>query len=381
MIRPQELIRSFFAFVILGSCVHAYSIVPVAASQTDDIVIAVIGPFTGDNATFGRQMFQGAKQATDDINASGGVLGRRIKLINKDSRCNPEQAINAAKQLVSEGVKFITGHLCDAAAIAASKIYRSGNILHIASGTTSPTLTRDKKPNIFRVYPADDQQAAMAAQLIASRYGDKRVAILHDRTSFGKSVATEAELQLHKAGIEVVLHEDYDPRSRNFTPLLARLTNSRVEVIYATGWYWSAIGLLVSQAHKMDFKPQIISTDALVTDGYWRMAGKAAEGTLMTFAADPRDNPAAATVVKKFRERNEDPVYFTLYAYAAVQIWAHAAKIAQSFETHTLVKTLNSSGFDTVLGSIQFDEYGEATPPSLAWYVWRKGRYHRYAVK
>ena len=95
----------------------------------------------------------------------------------------------------------------------------------------------------------------------------------------------------------------------------------------------------------------------------------------MTFGPDPRNNPEAVEVVKKFRARDFEPVGYTLYGYAAVQAWAQAVEKTGSFALDAVIESLRSHEFETVLGTIGFDEKGDVTTSSYVWHVWENGRY------
>jgi branched-chain amino acid transport system substrate-binding protein len=120
---------------------------------------------------------------------------------------------------------------------------------------------------------------------------------------------------------------------------------------------------------------QLVSGDALVTDEYWKITGESGAGTLMTFQPDPRDKPEAMALVEKFRAQNYEPEGYTLYTYAAVQVWAEAAKQANSLETDEIAKKIRGGTFSTVIGPLTFDDKGDVLNPEYVWYVWQDGKY------
>ena len=119
----------------------------------------------------------------------------------------------------------------------------------------------------------------------------------------------------------------------------------------------------------------LVSGDALVTDEFWAITGDAGEGTLMTFSPDPRKNPDAAPLVEKFRAKGVEPEGYVLYTYAAIQAWAQAATTAGSVEFDAVVKALDEGTFNTVLGSLDFDDKGDVTLPGYVFYEWKDGKY------
>ena len=120
----------------------------------------------------------------------------------------------------------------------------------------------------------------------------------------------------------------------------------------------------------------LIGGDALVTNEFWQITGAAGEGTLMTFSSDPRKRSTAAEVVQRFRAKNIDPEGYVLYTYAAIQIWADAAKKVNGIDPRQIAQALKSQGpWQSVLGPISFTEKGDVTVPDYVFYVWRNGSY------
>lgn len=120
----------------------------------------------------------------------------------------------------------------------------------------------------------------------------------------------------------------------------------------------------------------VVSGDALVTNEFWQISGQAGEGTMFTFASDPRKRPTAAEAVAGFKASGFDPEGYTLYTYAAIQIWAEAAKKANTVDPKKVADTLKSGGeWPSVLGNIGFDKKGDITKPDYVFYIWKNGNY------
>ena len=141
---------------------------------------------------------RGAEVAVADLNAKGGVLGEQIELITVDDYCDGEQAVAAANKLVADRVVAVFGHQCSGAAIPASKIYADAGILMISTFATNPKLTEQGFTNVFRVVGRDDLQGRIAGDLLAERWGDKPIAILHDGQAYGKGLAEETKKRLNE---------------------------------------------------------------------------------------------------------------------------------------------------------------------------------------
>ena len=279
-----------------------------------------------------------------------------------------------ANKFASEGVVFVAGHFCSGSSIPASQVYEEEDILQISPGSTNPKLTEEGGPNVFRVCGRDDQQGAVAGDYLADNFKGKKIAILHDKTAYGKGLADETRKQLKARGISEAMYEAYTAGEKDYSALVSKMKGAGIDVFYLGGYHTEA-GLMIRQAREQGYGVQLVSGDALVTDEYWKITGDAGEGTLMTFSPDPRKNPAAAPVVKKFRDGGYEPEGYTLYTYGAIQAWAEAAKKAGSMDTGKVIAALRGNEFGTVLGNIGFDDKGDVTAPGYVFYVWKNGTY------
>ena len=339
-----------------------------------DIKIATAGPMTGQYASFGQQMKAGAEQAVADINAAGGVLGQKLVLEVGDDACDPKQAVAVANQMVNKGVVFMAGHFCSGSSIPASKVYEEEGIVQISPASTNPKLTEEGGDNVYRVCGRDDQQGMVAGEFLAKKYKGKNIAIIHDKTAYGKGLADETRKYLRKAGGKEKMYEAITAGEKDYSALVSKLKRSNIDVLYLGGYHTEA-GLIIRQMRDQGMKTVLVSGDALVTDEFWQITGSAGEGTLMTFSPDPRKNPDAAPVVKEFRAKGIEPEGYVLYTYGAIQAWAQAVKKAGSTDTNKVIKALNHNQFNTVLGKIGFDKKGDVTAPGYVFYVWKNGKY------
>jgi branched-chain amino acid transport system substrate-binding protein len=344
---------------------------PVARA---DILIGAAGPLTGANAYIGDQAQQGADMAVADLNARGGVLRQQVRLIIVDDACDAGQAAAVAQKLVSERIVFVVGHLCSNASIAAAEIYDKAGVIMISPGSTNPTLTEQGHNNVFRVCGRDDQQGAVAARHLAKQWRDKKIAILHDGTTYGKGLADATKAELNRLGMRETLYEGYRPGLSDYSDLARRLIAGGIDVVYVGGYY-QEIGLLIREAREQGSELRLVSGDAIATEGFWQVAGTAADGTLFTFFPDPRLSPAASEVVDRFRKTGFEPEGYTLTSYAAVQAWAQAAEKVGTTDVKSLIAALHTNEFDTVLGKIGFDKKGDIRQAAFVWFLWRDGKY------
>ncbi len=345
------------------------SFLAVTAVQAE-VKVGIAGALSGVSLPTGDQQEVGAEKAIMDLNGSGGVLGQEVSVISLDDACEPEQAEAVARQLVSEGVHLVVGHVCSGSSIAARPIYEEAGVIMISCCSTSPKLTDEGGPGIFRVIGRDDQQGAIAGDYLADNHATGNIAIIHDGQAYGQGLAELTKRQLNDHGVEEVLFERYAPDQMDYSSIVKQLSDARVDTLYAGG-YQQDIALIIREAKKELPNLTLVSGDSLVSEDFVAIAGDAVSGTYFTFGPDIRLRPEAARVVAAFREENDyEPDGYTLYAYAAVQAWAQAVEQAGSLKSAAVVEALRSGAFDTVLGRIGFDDNGDITGASpFVWYV------------
>jgi branched-chain amino acid transport system substrate-binding protein len=340
-----------------------------------DITIGVAGPFTGSLASFGDQLKAGAVQAAADINAAGGVNGQQLVLEFGDDQCDPKQALSVAEQLAAKKVPFVLGHFCSGSSIPASGVYADAGIVQISAASTNPKFTDERPgPGVFRVCGRDDQQGMVAGAYLAQHFKDKKIAIVDDKSAYGKGLADETRKALNAAGVKEVMDESYNAGEKDYTALVSKLKAAGIEILYVGGYHPEA-GLLARQMKDQGMNTILVSGDALVTAEYWQITGDAGQGTLMTFSPDPQKDPANAALNKVFADKGISPEGYVYYAYAALQVWAQAANAAGSTDFDKVVAALNSGKFKTVLGELSFDSKGDVTLPGYVFYEWKDGKY------
>lgn len=339
-----------------------------------EIVIGVGAPITGQYASFGEQILRGAQAAVADINAAGGLLGEQLRIEVGDDACDPKQAVSAANQMAKAGALVVLGHYCSGSSIPASQVYAEEGVIQITPASTSPALTEQGLDNVFRVCGRDDQQGTLAGRYIAEHFGDKAIAIIHDKTAYGKGLADETKKSLNASGVQEKMYEAITAGERDYSALVSKMKQEGIGVLYVGG-YHTETGLIARQMRDQGMDVQVISGDATVTEEYWSITGDAGQGTLMTFGPDPRLKPEAQEVVAKSRAQGYEPEGYMLYTYASMQIFRDAVEAAGSKDMDKIIEELQQGTFDTVLGQIKFDEKGDVTSPTYVFYRWDNGKY------
>jgi branched-chain amino acid transport system substrate-binding protein len=341
------------------------------------IKIASVGPMTGQYAAFGEQLRRGAEMAVKDINAAGGVNGQQLVLQIGDDACDPKQATAVANKMVSDKVVFVAGHYCSGSSIPASDIYKEAKILQITPASTNIKLTDDAfakgNTTVFRTCGRDDVQGATVSAYILKNKKGAKVAILHDKSPYGKGVADETKKGLNAGGMREAMYEAYNDTDKDFSALINKMKQAKIDII-VLGGYHTAAAMLVKQSREQGFGAQLVGFDALEDPEFGKLGGAATDGVLMSFPPKAEDFPANAALVKKFRDSGYDPTGYTLFTYAAVKVWADAATKAKSIDAAAVAAALRQGTYQSAVGPLTYDQKGDIKNPVYDIYVWKNGK-------
>jgi len=329
------------------------------AQSAGEIKIGVPQPMTGPYAMFGDEIQAGVLTAVDVINAAGGVNGKRLTTVLVDDACEPKQAIPAVNRLVNEGVKFVVGHSCSGTVIPVVSIYESEAIVAITPGATSPLVTDTLQPHyVFRTIGRDDQGGPFAADYIARTLKPARVAVLHDKQTYGAGLANQVQAVLRAQGVNVVAYEGINAGENDYSAVLTKLKSLDVDLVYFGGYY-PEYGLLLRQSREQGFAAQFMAPEGAVTSDLVALAGPAIEGALAVFPADFTKTPGNEKIVAAFHAARRDPVgIHQMSAYAAVQVLA-ASISAVGENAERVADYMHANSFDTTIGQVEYDAKGD----------------------
>ena len=344
-----------------------------SGAASAQIKMGVAGPITGPNAAFGAQLVQGTTQAVEDINKAGGILGQQITLEQGDDVSDPKQGVSVANKFVGDGVKLVVGHFNSGVTIPSSDVYSENGMLVITPSATNPKITDRKMWGVFRTCGRDDQQGMLWAELARDKLKGKKIAVVHDKTTYGKGLADAALDNMHKFGIKEVLYEGVNTGEKDYSAIVSKIKESGADYIMWGGLHTEG-GLIIRQMRDQGMKTIMISGDGITDNEFSQIGGPGVEGTLMSFGPDPRNNPSAKDVVAEFKAKNFDPEAYTLYSYAAVQIMKQAAEATKSLDPKKIAEYMHSGKtFHTVIGDIAYHKKGDRTSVDYVWYTWEKG--------
>jgi branched-chain amino acid transport system substrate-binding protein len=350
----------------------ALSTVLAAPAFAQDLKIGMAGPVTGPNAAFGKQLTDGVNQAVADLNAKGGILGRKLVVVTGDDASVPAQGVSVANKMIADGVRHIVGPFNSGVMLPSSEVYAENGAIMITPSATNPKITERGLWNVFRTCGRDDQQGAVAAAYLAKNFAGKKVAIVHDKTPYGQGLATETQKAMNAAGIKEIMFEGVNVGEKDFSALVTKVKAAGADVVYWGGLHTEG-GLIVRQMRDQQVTAPMMSGDGITSAEFATIAGPGAEGTLMTYSPDPRKRPEAAAVVAAFRAKNIDPEAYTLYSYAGVQVLAQAAEATKTVDPKKIAEHIRSGvAFRTVIGELKYDKKGDITRPDYVMYTWKK---------
>src|SRR4051812_47292491 len=353
----------------LGLAISALAFAGTAQAQ---IKMGMTGPVTGPNAAFGAQLKNGTDQAVEDINAAGGIMGQKITVGYGDDVSDPKQGVSVANKFAGDGIKFVVGHFNSGVTMPASEVYAESGILEITPSATNPKITERNLWNIFRTCGRDDQQGAVAAAYIVKNMKGKKIAIVHDKTTYGQGLADETKKKMNGGGMKEVLYEGINLGEKDFSALVSKIKAAGADLVYWGGLHTEG-GLIVRQMRDQGVKAPLMGGDGITSDEFASVGGPGVEGTLMTYGPDPRKRAEAKGVLEKFRAKKFEPEAYTLYSYAAVQIIKQAAEAAKTLDPKKVADQIHSGQkFNTVIGEVSYDKKGDVTRLDYVMYVWKK---------
>ena len=332
-----------------------------AGDARETVKIGALVPLSGDNARFGTEMLNAAQLAADDLNATNGVLGRKIEIVSGDDGCDPNAAGPAAGQLAATGIVGVAGGYCSGAAVPASAALAARGIPYVSAFATNPALTDRGLPTVFRLPGRDDQQGAFAARFLAGPGQARRLAILHDNSLYASYLAERIRSanDEYKLGMQIVFFEVISPGQPDYGSTLTAIKASGADTLYYTG-YQAEVSVILRQAKELALPARIIGSDATADPAMIEATGAAAEGFVATAALVPELLPRAGAFIQAFTERfGAPPGPSGVYQYDAVRTLANAIFWAGSTDPKDIVEALRTTRHEGLIGEIAFDAKGD----------------------
>lgn len=339
------------------------------ARQDDQVIkIGAAGPMTGDQSKMGMDLKNAVELAVTEWNEKGGVLGKKIVMLAGDDQADPKQAVSIANKFINQKAVALVGHWNSSCSIPASKYYNDANVVMISPATTNPQLTLQGFKRVFRVCGTDDQQGRVAAEFVLKTLRPKRVAIIHDKTAYGQGLADYFKKALGDKS-QVVYYGGIIQRDPDYKAVLTTIKENKPELYFFGGIYPEA-GRLVRQAKEISMKIPMMTGDGVFDPTFISIAGKAAEGTYVTFGQEPAGLSSAKAFLEKYKARYGDPGPYSIYAYDAANIILESIAQTGTTDGTKIAEFISKTTFHGAFGDIAFDQNGDVTKaPYVIWQV------------
>jgi branched-chain amino acid transport system substrate-binding protein len=360
--------------------------------KAPEIVIGTAGPMTGDQSKQGGDIVNGVRLAVDEWNEKGGINGIKIRVEIGDDQHDPKQAVSVANKMVNMGIVGMVGHFNSSASIPASSVYHSAGIPMITPGSTNPRLTDQGFKTVFRVCGRDDQQGKVAAQFAVQSFHAKRIAILHDKTTYGQGLSEEFQKAVlsFKTTVgaenllplpEIVSFDGITQGDKDFRSIMTTVKGKNPDLFFFGGIFPEG-GLLVKQAKEMGMTAPMISGDGVFDPKFIEIAGPVSEGTLLTFAPDPENIPSAKNFLQKYKAKHgEGLAPYAIYAYDATNILLTALSQVGGHgmrDGNKVSEAIRNLKYDGALGRTEFDAKGDVkVSPYIVW-VTKGGKFKEH---
>ncbi|MDR0771252.1 MAG: high-affinity branched-chain amino acid ABC transporter substrate-binding protein [Burkholderiales bacterium] len=355
--------------VVAAALTAAMVLIGGSALAQGTIKVAVASAITGPVAQYGDMHRAGVHLAVEQANAEGGALGKKIEIVEMDDACEPKQSPAVANRVVSDKIKFVLGHVCSGSFKPAAQIYNENDIVMVSSSATSDDLSTYGYKTFFRTIGKDSQQGPAAAEYIVSKAKPKKLAIVHDKQTYGQGVATQVRNTVEKKGLKPVMFEAINKGDTDYSALITKMKRAGVDFVYYGGYHPELI-ILLKQAHDQNLGARWMGPEgAAVSD----VKGDSAEGLLVTLPPDFSKEPANAKIVEAFKAKRQDPSgVFVMTSYAAAQVLIDAIKGAQSEDPKKVADYMHKNRFKTVLGDVEFTPEGDWATARFDIFVWHK---------
>lgn len=335
----------------------------VTASSAEDVVkIGVQAPITGKYANEGQSIENGVRLVVDQINADGGVLGKKLEVVTCDDEGQAQKAAICARKLVNEDVLAVIGSYTSGATEAAQTTYYRNETLQTSDGT-SDSLTKNGYWTFFRNSFQNSAQAEFTAEYLVNERGFDRIAVLSDYSSYAVGLADSAVEAINDVGGNIVYQGKIKSGTQNFTAVLTKIKSMNPDVIYFSG-YFSDGGLLRAQQKQLGIDATFVGGDSNDNPDFMKLAGDSAEGTLLVNFPTPEFLPydAAKKFLSDYRAKyDEDPAsVWALMNIDGLKAIVHGIEETESFDPKTISNFLHTlEDFPGITGPVTFREDGE----------------------
>ncbi len=328
-----------------------------AAGGAKDVKIGFFGPLTGDSASDGTSAKNGAEMAINELNAANAIPGVKLVLVPYDDQNKSEQASSVAQKLIEQDkVAAVVDGSYSTPSRAAGPIFQRAKLPMVVAYAVHPEITK-AGDYIYRIIYVGQVQGQAMADYATKKLNYKKIAMLNVDNDYGKSIAEGFDAAMKSGGGTVPIARTYSIGQKDFAPLITAVKDSSPDALYVVGYYAEA-SLIVQQARQMGFTKPIVSTDGVDSPEFPKLAGKDAEGVILTTdfsRQDPR--PKVQDFIKNYKAKygGGTPDFLAASAYDSVAVLADAMK--RGGTTPDQIKgALPATNIEGIAGNVKFDK-------------------------
>jgi branched-chain amino acid transport system substrate-binding protein len=344
------------------------------------VKIGAVLPLTGDSAAWGEQGKYGIELAVEEINAKGGINGKKLEVVYEDSQAIPKNAVTSIQKLINvDKVPAVAGDIVSATTLAMAPIAEKSHTVLIGISSSAPAITNAGE-YIYRVWPSDLLEGSVLAEF-AAKNKFRKVCILFIQTDYGTGLRDAFKKTLEQKGGKVLLTQGYKQDETDFKAALLKVKSKKPDAVYIVGYYKDS-GLIMKQAREIGLKTQFFGATAVESPKLIEIAGDAAEGLIYPIITDfdpEHPTPVAKEFIENFKKKfGVAPDWASSHAHDAVVVIAEAMKKGGATGTG-IKKTIDSQKrFEGVTGKIVFDKNGDVIDKPVTIKTVRNGKFETY---
>lgn len=310
--------------VLIASCAPQQPVQPVEEKTvqfTGSYKIGVMYPLTGDGAAYGLPIQRATKIAIDEVNAKGGINGRKLEAIYEDSKCNPKDGNAAAQKLVNiDKVKVIIGGVCSGETLGAAPIVNDNRVVMISPSATSPDITSKGGDFVFRLSPSDAFAGIVASDYAYKDLGARKAAVVSEATDYAQGLRRVFKENFAKLGGEIVADETFNPEDTDFRTQVTKAKASNPDVVYIVPQTVPKGVLLVKQLKEAGVKQQILTAEVLIGRNVIKENSADVEAMIGVEQKFDDKAPKADALLGKYKQQAKEDAPFPAFMSAAYDI-------------------------------------------------------------
>ena len=336
---------------------------PAMVSAADTVQVGIVLPLTGSQAAFGEIEQRSFELALEEINAAGGINGKKLEFLMEDDTGRPEVGRSVAEKLITKDkVVMLGGGYSSSVTAGLAGVAQQNRIPFLINTGSADDITEKGFDYVFRLNPPASEYSSGVEEFLEKVVKPKSVAILYENTKFGTSSSKSFAKSCEKLGIKVLLNEGYEHAGIDYKPILIRVKQLNPDILYMVSYVMDA-ALLMRQSRELQLTPKLFigGGAGFTLPEFHENAGVASNYVVSaTLWHEVLPLPGAMDYFTKFKAKyNKDTEYHGAEAYAAAYVIADALKRAKSFSRDDIKQALAETDMMTVFGPVKFVSYGK----------------------